>query len=239
MPSKPKTILAAFDRGQMPTIACVNAATVPLGIDFAKLVAVMQRFVNEHFAPVWGTPCNLVAVNGTKPPANAWVILFTDDADVAGALGYHDMAKNGMPVSYVFVKTSIADGESVSVTATHELAEMLIDPAVQLWALDAKGRLFGYETADAVERTTFKIDGVDVTNFLYPAAFESFRKAKSTKFDHLNLTTKPFQILKGGYSVVMVNGRVSQVFGSTAAKRAMEKQDRRLHRGHWRIENSK
>ena len=33
-----KVIMAAFDHGQVPTIACINKATVPLGVNFDRLM---------------------------------------------------------------------------------------------------------------------------------------------------------------------------------------------------------
>src|ERR1041385_8853478 len=127
----PKKILlgSAFNQGgTFPTIAVVNQATVDLGVPLAKLVPALQKFLDEHFVPIWGYPAKLVVYNDVKKiPPNQWPFLFLDDADAANALGYHDLTKNGQPVSKIFVKTTLANNESVSVTACHELAEMLID----------------------------------------------------------------------------------------------------------------
>jgi len=35
--------------------------------------------------------------------------------------GYHDLTKDGQPVSKVFVKTTLADKQLVSVTAAHDV----------------------------------------------------------------------------------------------------------------------
>jgi hypothetical protein len=40
----------------------------------------------------------------------------------------------GQPISKIFVKTTIADKQLVSVRACHELFEMVIDPVANLWA---------------------------------------------------------------------------------------------------------
>jgi len=127
-----KPIFAAFNQGIIPQIACVNKATVNLGVPLNKLVPAMQKFMDECFVPVWGAPAKLVAANSV--PAGAWAILFLDNADQANALGYHDLTKHGLPLSKVFVKTTLADGQKVSVTACHELSEMMIDPSVNLWS---------------------------------------------------------------------------------------------------------
>ena len=38
---------AAFDQGQVPTIACINKSTVSLGVDLEALVAALQKFVGR------------------------------------------------------------------------------------------------------------------------------------------------------------------------------------------------
>mgnify|MGYP001014135987 CR=1 FL=1 len=60
MARKKRVVYGAFNQGGVPTIACFNRATTPLGVDFDKLIAAMQRYVDEHVAPVWGTPAKLV-----------------------------------------------------------------------------------------------------------------------------------------------------------------------------------
>ena len=115
----------AFNQGQVPTIACFNKATVALGVDFDALIAAMQAYVNQYVAPVWGTPAKLVKT--TNFVKDAWAIVFLDNADQPGALAYHDLTPGGLPLSKVFVKTTLADGELVSVSASHELVEMLVD----------------------------------------------------------------------------------------------------------------
>ena|SRR5437899_1140274 len=123
-------IAAAFDRGQIPAIACFNQATVPLGggLGFDKLIATLQQFLDQIFVPVWGTPARLVRTTGFQK--GAWALAFLDTADVANALGYHDLTPDGLPLSKVFVRTTLGAGQKVSVTASHELAEMLVDPAI-------------------------------------------------------------------------------------------------------------
>lgn len=224
---------AAFNQGGTPTIAFVNLAKTPLGVDLPALVAACQKALDEKFTPVWNTPAKLIVAD--KLPANAWGMLFIDNADEAGALGYHDLTPNGLPSSKVFVQTTIEAGESVSVTTSHELFEMLIDPGIQLWADGGNGTLYAYEASDAVEETTFKLDGVELSNFVYPSFFEPFRKLGSVKFDQLGLVKRPLQTLKGGYQIVMKQGRQSQVFGSRRKEEHFRlREDRFLHRSYYR-----
>jgi hypothetical protein len=193
------------------------------------LIKAMQAFVDEHVAPVWGTPAKLVKTTDFKK--GAWAMVFLDNADAPGALAYHDLTPDGFPISKVFVKTTLKNGDLVSVSASHELVEMLVDPAINMMTTgpDAK-TMYAYESADPVEALSFPVQGIRMTDFVYPSYFEIFRKAGSVKFDAMGKVKKPFQILADGYQIVFKNGKWSEVFGSRAKGRAFGKEDRRGHR---------
>src|SRR5947207_12386079 len=178
-----KAVFAAFNQGVIPTIACFNRATVALGVDFDSLIAALQEYVNSYVAPVWGTPAKLVKTKDFQ--SGAWAMVFLDDADQPGALAYHDLTPDGLPISKVFVKTTLADNNLVSVSASHELVEMLVDPAINMMTTGPDPKtMYAYESADPVEEVTFKVNGIDMSDFVHPAYFEVFRKAGSAKFDH-------------------------------------------------------
>ena len=103
--ARSRFIAAAFDHGQVPTIACFNKATTALGVDFDRLLAALQKFVDQYFVPVWGTPARLLKTRGFRK--GAWALAFLDRADVANALGYHDLTPDGLPLSKVFVQTTL------------------------------------------------------------------------------------------------------------------------------------
>lgn len=203
---------AGFNQGKFPTVAFVNLATTSLGVDLGKLVAVLQKQMDRDFVPIWGYPAKLYVTD--KPEPDEWQVVFLDDADAADALGYHDLTKNGQPISKVFVKTTIAAGQKVSVTASHELLEMMIDPGAQLWAQSADGRFYAYEMCDAVEEEEYAIDGIWVSDFLYPSFFESWHKPGSVQFDYMKKVSRPFQTLQNGYQIVSNGKSVREVFGS-------------------------
>lgn len=229
-------IMGAFDRGQVPTIACINKATISLGHKPEKLVAALQAFLDHHFVPVWGTPAEMALAS--EFVKGAWAILFLDDADVEGALGYHDLTPDGLPLSKVFVKTTVDSGQKVSVTACHELAEMLIDPAINLCCEGANQRIYAYEVCDPCEEIEFNVNRIAMSDFVYPSWFEGFRKAKSTQFDHCKKITRPWQILPGGYMPVFENGEWGQIFGSGQKARRFKQEDRRGHRSELRASQS-
>ena len=229
------SVRAAFDRGQVPTVACFNKAKTPLGLDLDKLLAALQKFVDTRVVPVWGTPARLVKSTGFLP--GAWAVVFLDTADAPGALAYHDLTPDGFPLSKVFVKTIRDDNSSVSIATSHELVEMLVDPAINIWCNGpGAGVFYAYESADPVEdeAAAFPIDGIAMTDFVYPSFFEGFRKRGSTQFDETKKVNKPFQILKGGYQIVFKNGRETQIYGSKAKAKSFAKEDRRGHRSQYR-----
>jgi len=229
-------VRAAFDRGQTPSIACFNRATTPLGLNLDKLLAALQKFVDVRVAPVWGTPARLVRSTGFLP--GDWAIVFLDTADAPGALAYHDLTPDGFPLSKVFVKTILDDNSSVSVATSHELVEMLVDPAINLWSNGPeRGVFYAYESADPVEEQSFPVDGIAMSDFVYPSYFESFHKAGSTQFDEMKKTNRPFQLLKGGYQIIFKKGRETQIFGSKAKAKRFAKEDRRGHRSQYRHEH--
>jgi hypothetical protein len=128
---------AQAGQGGAVTIACINKAKTPLGVDFDKLTAALQKCYDNTFVPVWGYPVTLY--NATEARPTDWQLIYFDDADQAGALGYHNLTKKGQPAAKIFVKTTLDDHEQVSVTACHELFEMAIDPVANLWAQAGDG----------------------------------------------------------------------------------------------------
>ena len=224
-----------FNQGEKPVIAVSNKATVPLGAhSLDELIDAMQVYIDDHIVPRGATPATLQKSTGYIK--GAWALVFLDNADVGGALAYHDLTPDGLPLSKVFVKTTTANGELVSVSASHELVEMLVDPAINMMSTGPlNSRLvYAYEAADPVEAESFAVNGVKMSDFVYPSYFEAFRKTGSVKFDEMGLLTKPFQILSGGYQIVYDGRRWKNIFASKRKEKAFAKEDRRGHRSEMR-----
>jgi hypothetical protein len=213
-------------------IACINKAKTDLGVPLPKLTAALQKCYDECFLPVWGYPVKLY--NTSKPKRTDWLFVYFDDADEAGDEGYHDLTHKGQPISKVFVRQSLKDNVPVSVTASHELFEMVIDPIANLWAQATTRTEYAYEMCDPVEEDTFMVDGIAMSNFVHPSWFEPFDHPRGTRFDHLRKLKKPFSMTKGGYVTIKRNGRVKDTFGSPAKKARFAKEDRRGHRSEFR-----
>jgi hypothetical protein len=218
---------------RVPIIACFNQAKTPLGVNFDALVVAMQKFVDRHLAPVWGTPAKLVRSRGFRK--GAWAVTFLDNADDAEIEGYHDVTPEGLPMAKVFVQNTLKLKDKVSIVASHELAEMLVDPGANLYSTGPrKNRLYDYESADPVEEMSFNVDGIPMSNFVYPAYFESFHKKGATRFDHMGKLKRPFELHKGGYQSYWTRGKEETEWGSRAKKVRFHKEDRRGHRSTFR-----
>src|SRR5438132_6019742 len=182
----------AFNQGEIPTIACFNKATTPIDLDLDALIEAMQAYIVNNVAPVWGTPANLVKTTDFQP--GAWAMVFLDNADQAGELAVHDLTPDGLPQARVFVKTTLDNNDLVSVSASHELVEMLVDPAINLMTTGPDSKtIYAYESADPVEALSFPVNDIPMTDFIYPAYFEDFHKPRSVQFDRLGKISKPFQ----------------------------------------------
>jgi len=90
-----------------------------------------------------------------------------------GALAYHDLTPDGLPVSKVFVRTTLKDGELVSVSASHELVEMLVDPGINLMTTgpDSQDGLCVRELPTRLESLTFPVNNIPMKRFRLSIVF--------------------------------------------------------------------
>jgi hypothetical protein len=230
-----KAVTVRSNRVRVPTIVCINKATVRLGVDFDNLITALQKFLDQHFAPVWRTPAKLV--KGKRPRRGTWTLMFVDDvasAKQAGFLGLHHL-QGRHPFAKVFVKAVHRQGDKVSVAASHELAEMLVDPRINQWVVGPKKTRYAYEVCDAVEEEWFPVNRIPMSNFVYPIYFElSSRKLKSARFDHMNKVNRPFQILWNGYASIRKGSKITEKMGSKEKKKRFKRENRTGHRSEYR-----
>jgi hypothetical protein len=184
----------------------INASTVVTDDEVRPVVDALQKQVANDFFPAWGVNAQLTFVpTGNTPVAGTWWLSILDDSDQAGALGYHDITPDGLPLGKVFAATDLKYGTQWSVTASHELLEMLGDPNINLTVFvqndQSTGILYAYEVCDACEADNagYQIGNVQVSDFVFPSWFESFRTTGSTQFDQTKKIQNPLELLAGGY----------------------------------------
>ena len=177
------------------------------GVDVTTLPAIaaaLTKQAQQHFAlpPPYGYGISATVRAASGPhdvQPDEWVIGLVQKPDQPGALGYHDETPNGKPFVKVFPLLDKQDGADLSVTISHEMCETLADPNGARAAQWTDGRFWAYEVCDAVEETSYLIDGVKVSNFVLPPYFEPVKKLIGLKLDWMGICKAPLEILPGGY----------------------------------------
>jgi hypothetical protein len=226
----------------LPEIAIYNFSAKG-DVEVQKAVRAVNRQVAEDFIRVWGAgyQCSLKnsAFTGTpgeaiadEPVSADAAIYIVDESHLAGAAGYH--FKNGREVPYGFV---FIESGPWTITLSHEVLELIIDPMVNAFVPGPDPRpggtgavLFAYEVCDPVERTSYQVDGVAVSNFVTPQYF-SFGDGAGTRNDFRGTPLKSFGLLPGchvgfidlstgDYETYVRSGQTADAFDALPAPRA-------------------
>jgi hypothetical protein len=191
-------------------VAVMNRSAMLPDAEARKVVRALQLQVDRDFAPTWGVDARLSFVGRHADPApGSWWLTLLDDADQIGALGYCDSNEEGLPLGCVFVRNSARSGAPWSVTASHILLDLLVNPRANLTVCregpGRRARVFAYEVCNpcAAGRFGYEVEGVRLSDFVLPAWFEAARAPGSTRFDHAGHITRPYLILPGGYAMHM------------------------------------
>jgi hypothetical protein len=157
--------------------------------------------MDKNFSTEWGVGTQLTFV--PHEDLESWKgkpnLVVLDTSDEANALGYHDFTPEGLPLGKAFAKTDQMYGAKLSVTLTHELWEMLVDPNIRLAVMDDKRKVFvAYESADAVEADNLAhdVNGIAISNFVLPNYFVN---GAPGPYDFGHVLSNPFDLAEGGY----------------------------------------
>jgi hypothetical protein len=214
-----------------PTISITNKSKIVSDHDVKRVLPALQKQITQQFEPVWGWGANL-KFNAKK--FDMQVIIKDTARGGGGYLGYH--IKDNIPITYIFAKDDIEDSGEYTSTLSHELLEMIADPAVNLYAIGKfrdrdgirRSGLFGLEVCDPVEANYYKIDGVTVSDWVRPEWFEPEHPRGKMKMDYLGVVDAPFMIAVGGYADVLSKGRWHTLRGRAAkVKRVRHRADAR------------
>jgi hypothetical protein len=183
-----------------------------------RVVTALQAQVTRDFAHVWNVSAR-IRFAGTPDRARpgAWQLALLDEADNS-VEGYHELTREGLPLGRVYMRAAMRGGAEWSITASHELLELLVNPdatlSVFVWSAPGGGhgghggrshgggRIYSYEVCDPCQddRFAYRIEGVALSDFVHPAWFDPWRKARSARFDHAEKLTRPFEVPKGCYA---------------------------------------
>jgi hypothetical protein len=201
-----------------------------------RMARAVSLQIEQDFAPAWGfqpVPIAVVEDGAGVPFGSALVYLVDRISEGKGAVGLHVADPAGYFAGYVAVEViqrlggSMTEGaDSVSAALSHEVLELLANPALNLWAETCDGRLIAHEVCDPVSGDAYDIEvepdsvgaphRVSVSNFVRPSWFH--REACSGSwFDQMQLTTQPFEVRATGYAVERGRVGLAPSFGGAIA----------------------
>jgi hypothetical protein len=168
--------------------------------DIARVGAALQRQVTRDFAPIWNVRATVDAFPRLEDvPVGYWPMIIRDDIGFQGAAGIH-LDKHGQPFAL------ITYGDSWSLTASHEMLEMLGDPfGNRLIAGRSpkrnQGRVeFLVEVCDPSEAARFgyTVNDILVSDFYTPRFLDPVRSS-GVRYSFTGAIERPRHILQGGY----------------------------------------
>ena len=162
----------------------------------------VQTQIEKDWTPIYGIYAVITCPAAAVAGATMFPLYLEDVSDTPGALGYHDIDDKGVPFIKVFAKDTQDDGVPVSSVISHEVLELLgdafVDSAVLVDNGDNSGVLYAAEVCDPVEGDLYKINGVEVSNFITPWWFTKTPPAGAS-FDFLKRLAAPLTLTSGGY----------------------------------------
>ena len=179
-------------------IALVSQTPAIKFADLKPVAAAMHRQAVEDFGPVWGVKADVVAYETLEQVAHGyWPVIVKDELARAEAAGYHE---DDIGEPYALIRLT----DDWSVTASHEMLEILADPwgrhmFAALSPRDHKTMVkFLVEVCDPCSDASYKVDGIEVSDFYTPQFFDHVAK-HGVRYSHTGAITEPRQVLKGGY----------------------------------------
>ncbi|WP_330302719.1 MULTISPECIES: hypothetical protein [unclassified Streptomyces] len=165
-----------------------------------RVAAALQKQAIRDFDPIWKIPASVDAFDKLDDvPVGYWPMIVRDDIQQAGAAGVH-LDNNGQPFSL------IEYSDSWSMTASHEMLEMLGDPGGNRLVAGQSPKPgqgvveFLVEVADPSEapENGYTINGMLMSDFFTPNFYDPVA-APGVRYSFTGKLDGPRKILPGGY----------------------------------------
>ena len=215
-----------------PTISTINFSQLDDRV-VQHAIRSVNRQITEDFTAVWGSDWELVLHASAADPSDpdslpnepvrgAGVLYLVNESTLPGALGYHFINGAEVPFGFVFVLDPISN--EWTITLSHEALEMIIDPTANVLVPGPDPRnptngnivLHAYEVCDAVERTSYDVDGVAVSNFITPNWFFE-GDGPVTRNDFLGVGVNSFLATPGSHLAFFdLNDGWQQIIGQSS-----------------------
>jgi hypothetical protein len=186
----------------MRQLALVSESKKTKPRDLARVAAALQKQAARDLSQFWALKATVDSFPTLEDvPVGYWPIIIMDNIKYDAA-GIH-LDQNNEPFSLVTASRSV---DEWSLTASHEMIEMLVDPwGNRMIAGDSpkanQGRAqFLVEPCDPSEAATFAytVNGVLVSDF-YTVRFFDPMAAPGVRYSFTGAIQRPRQVLRGGY----------------------------------------
>jgi hypothetical protein len=168
--------------------------------DVSRVAAALQRQATRDFGPVWDVAATVdVFPSLADVPIGYWPMIVRTDIEVEGADGIH-LDEHNQPFAL------ITYSDSWSLTASHEMCEMIVDPGASKMVPGPspkpdQGRVsFLVEVCDPSEAAEFgyTVNDILVSDFYTPHFFDPVA-AEGVRYSFTGAIEKPREVLRGGY----------------------------------------
>lgn len=166
--------------------------------DVSRVAAALQRQATRDFGPVWDVQATVDALPRLEDvPLGYWPMMVVPD--VRGAAGVH-LDQDGQPFALIEIS------DSWSLTASHEMLEMLADPFGKRLVpgrsiKSDQGRVeYLVEVCDPSEAAEFgyTVNDILVSDFYTPRFFDP-EKTEHARYSFTGAISEPREVLRGGY----------------------------------------
>lgn len=170
---------------------------VPFG-ELTQVSAAIQKQLSRDFAPIWNVSATVDCFDTlASVPPGYWLVHVTSD------LGPNDgihRTEDGTPMALV------GSGEGWSVSASHEILEMIINPLEGRFVSaqspkSGQGRVdFLAEVCDPCQAASFAypVNGKSVSDFITPSYFDPIANP-AVRYSFTGAVKRPLDVLPGGY----------------------------------------
>ncbi len=169
-------------------ISVVNFTKTLKDEDVHAVIRAVNAQIALDFEPYWHMGARLRLEGGgsrldRQAPrelrGDAILYLWDRHADVSDATGYHFANHHGLPFGFVFSQIAKELQEPWSVTLSHEALELIADPEANTMVAGPhpgqrhRYAFYWYEVCDPVQEETYRVQGVEVSNFVLPSYFSA------------------------------------------------------------------
>lgn len=176
-----------------PRIAIVNESTVVGDEEINAALPMLQLYLDQ-VCEAWHCDGSLYLAS-TAPAERDWRLVINDVSDEPLAIGYH-LTEGSRPIGYVSAATAQDAGVAWSVVLTHELAEMLVDPAASVAAQtkgDPSPAFTALEVCDPVQGRSYRLGKVVVADYVYRSWFTPGARGP---YDSMRVLSAPLQLAR-------------------------------------------